>query len=80
MFEAIKEYARTDIGLILGFVFLFMGISSYVVFRFVIAPKLRERNDEQTQKTVALLDKVSIFECIGFSLAGSLLVYWHFSG
>lgn len=80
MFEAVKEFARGDMGAILGGVFLFMAMSSYVVFQLVIMPKLRERNDEQAQKTIALLDKVSIFECIGFSLAGVLLIFWHFSG
>jgi hypothetical protein len=78
--ESIKTFAHTDMGLILGAVFLFMGISSYVVFQFILLPKLKERNDEKTQKAIALLYKVSIFECIGFSLAGSLLLFWHFSG
>lgn len=80
MFEAIKEFARGDMGLILGGVLLFMGICSYVVFQFILAPKLREREDEQMKKTIALLDKVSLFECIGFCLAGSLLLFWHFTG
>lgn len=79
MFEGIKEFARGDMGLILGGLFLFMAISSIVVFRFILMPRLRERNDEQAQKSLAMLDKISIFECIGFSLTGSLLVFWHFT-
>ncbi len=80
MFEGIKEFARGDMGLILGCLFLFMAVSSTVVFRFIIMPKLRERNDEQAQKSLAMLDKISILECIGFSLAGCLLIFWHFTG
>lgn len=77
--ESIIAFAKTDAGAILGGCLIFVGISTYILMRAVVLPKIKASADEMAGKKAQLITIAGRFDFYLFSLLGATLLYYHFA-
>lgn len=73
------EFIKSDAGLILACVLIFMGFSSFILSKAVILPRLKKKpQSKETDKQLKLFNIARDLDMIVFVAGGAVLLYMHF--